>query len=146
MANQVIGCDIGGVVRNYQNSSPINKSVEILTELSKNYEINFISKCKDSYKESSEKWLKENGLDKFKRHYCLEYADKVQIAAQNNVSIMIDDKIQVLSKFNNNVLKIWFCDDLKKISGTKKHQPELFETLKLATSWDEVLEIINNLK
>ncbi len=72
----------------------------------------------------------------------MEYNDKVQIAAAANVSIMIDDKIQVLSKFNNDVVKIWFCEDLKKISGTQKYQPELFATFKLATSWNEILDII----
>ena len=46
------------------------------------------------------------------------YSEKVEIAAKNNVAIMIDDKIQVLSKFSDETLKIWLCDDEKKISGT----------------------------
>ncbi len=59
MDKLVIGCDIGGVVRNVQNSLPINNSIEILTKLSKNYVIIFISKCKETYKASSEKWLRK---------------------------------------------------------------------------------------
>ena len=139
---KVIGCDIGGVIRNLVDFSPIKEAIETILELSKEYEIIFISKCKDSYKANSKTWMKENGLGEFKLIFCLEYSEKVEIAAKNNVAIMIDDKIQVLSKFSDETLKIWLCDDEKKISGTKTHQPDLFKTLKLVRYWDEISEII----
>ena len=145
MNKTVIGCDIGNVIRNNIDSLPIVKSIKIINELSVDYEIIFISKCKPNYQLKCTEWLKENGLDKFKVYFCLEYYEKVNIATQNNVSIMIDDKIQVLSKFNNLTTKIWFCNDEKKINGTKKYQPDLFNTLKLAINWDEINNIIINL-
>jgi hypothetical protein len=145
MNKTVIGCDIGNVIRNNIDSLPIVKSIEIINELSVDYEIIFISKCKPNYQLKCTEWLKENGLDKFKVYFCLEFYEKVNIATQNNVSIMIDDKIQVLSKFNNLTTKIWFCNDEKKINGTKKYQPDLFNTLKLANDWDEIHNIIINI-
>ena len=137
-----IGCDIGGVIRNSIESNPINHAIESILELSKTYEIIFISKCKDDKQLNCRNWMKENGLGEFKIIFCYEYSDKARLAVENNISIFIDDKIQVLSKFNNDILKIWLCSDEKKINGTKFHQPDLYNTLKLATNWSELTEII----
>ena len=87
MNKTVIGCDIGNVIRNNIDSLPIVKSIEIINELSVDYEIIFISKCKPNYQLKCTEWLKENGLDKFKVYFCLEFYEKVNIATQNNVSI-----------------------------------------------------------
>jgi uncharacterized HAD superfamily protein len=137
-----IGCDIGGVIRNSIDSTPINQAIDSIFELSKNYEIIFISKCKDAYQLNCRNWMKENGLGGFKIIFCYEPSEKVKIAAENNISIMIDDKIQVLSKFDDDTLKIWLCNDEKKINGTKSYQPDLFKALKLATNWPQLIEII----
>jgi hypothetical protein len=141
-----IGCDIGGVVKNQMTELPIDYAITSLKELSENedYKIIFISKCKDSYKIKSEEWLKSNGLENIQAFYCLENKEKIQIARRENVRIMIDDKIQVLSTFDDYTLKIWLCDDHKKIEGTKKFQPDLFAKLRLALNWQQAIEIINN--
>lgn len=144
----IIGCDIGGVVKNQSNDLPIFNAIESLKKLEENYKIIFISKCKDSYRLKTQEWLKKYQLDKFDTFYCLDCKDKIGIAIEQNVTIMIDDKIQVLSHFNRNdvdILKIWLCDEEKKIAGTRKFQPELFASLRLATNWNEVTEIINTI-
>lgn len=141
----VIASDIGGVVRDLIDENLIENSVEALTKLSLTHNVIFISKCKESYKLKSEVWLAENHLDHFKCHFCLDYKDKNIIAMKENVSIMIDDKIQVLSKINENITKIWFCNDSKRINGAKKFQPDIFELIHLATDWNDVLSIINGL-
>lgn len=142
MAKPVIGCDIGGVLKNRQDSSVIENSIKTLKELARDYEIIIISKCSEPRRLKSEAWIKEQGLDEFKILYCLERGDKVHLAAQNNVRVMIDDRLQVLSKFGDDVVKIWFCTDEKKIAGTKKHQPDLFGRLKLVTHWDLITDVI----
>ncbi len=139
----IIGCDIGGVIRNQIDNTPIEDSIDTLKKLSETSKIIFISKCKEAYLTSSQEWLKSHGLDSFQTFYCPDYKDKIIIASKENVSIMIDDKIQVLKTFNNEIYKIWFCSDSKRILGLKKFQPEIFESINLATSWKEVAHLIN---
>ena len=134
----IIGCDIGGVIRNQIDNTPIEDSIDTLKELSETSKIIFISKCKEAYLTSSQEWLKSNGLDSFQTFYCPDYKDKIAIASRENVSIMIDDKIQVLKTFNDDIFKIWFCNDSKRILGLKKYQPDIFESINLATNWKEV--------
>lgn len=144
----VIACDIGGVIKNQATDEPINdalESIEKMTHDSTN-EILFISKCKESYKENSNLWLANHKLSNLKVFYCLEYGEKVKIAETNGVRIMIDDKMQVLRTFPASVIKIWFCSDAKNIEGARRHQPEFLQSVRLAQSWTEVLEIIQEIK
>ena len=147
MNKLTIGCDIGGVVKNQMTELPIDYAIDSLKELSKNenYKVIFISKCKESYQLKSKGWLKSDGLDHIQAFYCLENNDKIHIARRENVRIMIDDKMQVLNTFDDYTLKIWLCDDHKKIEGSKKFQPDLFAKVRLAIIWPEAIEIINNL-
>jgi uncharacterized HAD superfamily protein len=142
---KVVGCDIGNVIRNNLDGLPIPDSVETIKELTTKFDFVFISKCKDKFKENSNKFLTENGLDSYKVFYCLEYDEKVEIAKKNNITIMIDDKIQVLQTFPSTTLKIWLCDDYKKIEGTKKYQKEFYDSVSLANNWEEVKEILLNI-
>ena len=57
---------------------------------------------------------------------------------------MIEDKIQVLKTFSDEFMKIWLCDDEKKICGTRKHQSGLYEELNHATNWQQVIRFIDN--
>ena len=145
MNKLIIGCDIGGVVKNQMTEMPIDNAVDSVKELneSSNFKVIFISKCKDSYRIKSTEWLKLHGLDHIQPFYCLENKDKIGIARRENVRIMIDDKMQVLSMFDAETLKIWLCDDQKKIEGTKKFQPDLFASVRHAFKWSEVNQIIN---
>ena len=54
----IIGCDIGGVIRNQIDNTPIGDSINTLKELSETSKIIFISKCKEAYLTSSKEWLK----------------------------------------------------------------------------------------
>jgi hypothetical protein len=144
----IIGCDIGGVVRdNYDK--PINHSIETLREISLNdqkYKLIFISKCKDHQRILANKWLKMESMDHVPIFFCYDYKEKLNIALRENVSIMIDDRIQVLSLFSEHprIMKIWFCQEEKKINGTKKYQPDLFDSLTLARNWSQVAYFIQN--
>jgi len=138
----IIGCDIGGVVKNQTDNTAIEQSIESLEELSQFNKIIFISKCKESYRAQSQEWLKSHGLDRLQAFYCLEYKEKVDIANREKVKVMIDDKIQVLKNFDADIHKIWFCNDSKKILGLKRYQPEIFESVSLATSWKDVIRLI----
>lgn len=142
----IIASDIGGVIKDLTSENFIENSIESLTELSNSFNIIFISKCKESYQLKLKQWLLENNLNHFKCKFCLDYKDKNQIAINENVSIMIDDKIQVLSKMNDNIIKIWFCDDNKRINGAKKFQPEIFNIIHLARNWNDVLNLIRRFK
>ena len=134
----IIGCDIGGVIRNMVNDQPIDNGIETLYKLSINNKIIFISKCKEAYKEKVTLWLKKYKLDHFPIFFCESYDDKAKIAEDNKIDIMIDDKIQVLRNFPTKIKKIWFCSDMKKLAGTKKHQPELFNIFIITISWNEI--------
>ena len=79
MSRPVIGCDIGGVVRNLIDDSPIKDSITTLNQLNnRDYKVYFISKCKDSYRHNVQNWLLLNGLEHFQTFFCLNYDDKIE--------------------------------------------------------------------
>jgi len=137
---KVIGCDIGGVIRNVLENTPIPGAIEAIRRIAEIHQIMFISKCKEHFKERSNDFLKKNNLDNFPVCYCDEYDGKISIAIKYNVSVMIDDKMQVLTTFPENIIKIWICDDENKIEGAKKYQPEYLKQVVHAKNWDDILK------
>lgn len=136
-----IGCDIGGVIKQLTSDDEIPNAIKSINELAKSHEVIFISKCGDSFKKRTEDWLESKKLH-MKIIFCKDYDDKVKIATLLGITVMIDDKLQVLRTFPDNITKIWLCDDQKRIAGTRKHQPELLETIKLANTWDDIMLIL----
>lgn len=142
---KVLCCDIGGVVRNTVLNEIYENAVETLKDLSDDYKIIFISKCSEYYKASSETFLKKHNLKIYDVYYCENYDDKINIAKSLGATIMIDDLQKVLNTFPNDIVKIWFCDDIKKVEGAKKYQPEFFNSVIHAWSWEDVKQIITDL-
>ena len=143
----VIACDIGGVVKNHLTDEPIEGAVESLIKLSENPSnvVIFISKCKDSYKPKTTMWLEKHNLSHIKLFYCLEYGEKVPIAKDNSVDVMIDDRMQVLQCFPSSIIKIWFCSDPKKIEGARKFQPDFINSVRIAGNWTEVIQLLEEI-
>lgn len=140
----IIGSDIGGVIKNLLTDNPIDNSIECINKLAKTNTLILISKCKETYKEHTIKWLEKVNLNHIKTFFCEEYEDKIKIANDNNISIMIDDKMQVLNKFPDTILKIWFCNDNNKILGAKRFQPDFFNSVKIAKNWNDIMAIITS--
>ena len=143
----VIACDIGGVIKNHLTDEPIEDAVESLIKLSENPSnvVIFISKCRDSYEQKTTMWLKKHNLSHIKAFYCLDYEEKVPIANDNNVNVMIDDRMQVLRNFPSSIIKIWFCSDPKKIEGAKKFQPDFVNSVRIAGNWTEVIQLLDEI-
>jgi uncharacterized HAD superfamily protein len=139
MTRKVIGCDIGGVVRNMATFEPIRDSIESINKLLESHDLIFISKCKESYKNSTIEWLKKYNLSHIPIFFCETYKDKAQIIKNNKVTTMIDDKLAVLSNIPDIEL-IWFCDDLQKINGTKKYNPNVLNNILIMKDWNAVTE------
>ena len=144
----VIACDIGGVVKNQLTDEPIENAIESVLKLSEDTsnQVIFISRCKDSYKEKSNLWLEKYNLSHIKTFYCLEYEDKIKIANDNHVNVMIDDRMQVLRTFPSPIVKIWFCSDPKKIEGARKFQPDFIDLVRIAQNWEEIIDLIEEIK
>ncbi len=139
----IIGCDIGGVIKNLISNQPIPLAIDTLHQLMLNdHQIILISKCGHNYQTSTIQWLKDYQLDHIPVIFCLSYEDKVEIAKLHQVQVMIDDKIQVLKSFPTTINKVWFCDDEQKIKGTRKFQPDLMANLHLTRSWNEIYHVI----
>lgn len=144
----VIACDIGGVVKNHVTDQPFENAIESVSKLADDTsnQFIFISKCKDNYQEKTNNWLKNYNLSHIKTYYCLEYDEKIKIAHENNVNVMIDDRMQVLRSFSASIIQIWFCLDQKKIDGARKFQPDFINSVRIAQNWNEVLNIIEEIK
>jgi hypothetical protein len=144
MNKKIIGCDIGGVLRDNASGEPIEGAIESINILSKDSEIIFISKAKDAQKDKINEWLKKYGLSNHKIIFCETYEEKASIAKAEKINIMIDDKITILSNMKNlnNIQKIWFCDDDQKINGTKKFNSDVFTYMKLIRTWKDVVDFI----
>lgn len=138
----MIACDIGGVMRDMITDDPIDGSIEGIKKMASLHKVIFISKCKDSYKEKMNQWLKKYDLSNIPIYFCESYGEKNKIALDNNVHIMIDDRIAVLQSMSPAIKKIWFCNDKQKIDGTKKHNPLLFSSLILIRNWNELITFI----
>ncbi|CAF0952604.1 unnamed protein product [Didymodactylos carnosus] len=144
----VIACDIGGVLRNQQNDEPIENALDSIRKLSENKSIRIIliSKCKERYAEKSNTWLKTNNLSHIETYFCLEYEEKVKIATDNKVNVMIDDRMQVLRNFPSSIIKIWFCSDRTKIDGAKRFQPDFVDSVRIAQNWEQIVQIVEEIQ
>lgn len=135
----IIGCDIGGVIKEMISNNPIPNAIEGIKELETfGHKVIFISKCKDGYREIISKWLKTNNL-KNPVYFCQEYSEKNRLCIENNVDIMIDDKLQVFKNIPDSIKKIWFCDDYRKINGALQFQSDEFYRVIVCKNWIEVL-------
>ena len=140
----IIGCDIGGVVKEMTSSNSIPNSIESIKILEEQgFNIIFISKCKKNFQKTILDWLEQNNL-KNPIYFCEEYFEKCALCVKYKVDYMIDDKLQVFREIPDNIKKIWLCNDEKKILGAKKFQPD--EILKVYICFDlkEIIEKISN--
>ncbi len=140
----IIGCDIGGVVKEMISDEPIPDSIQTIRELEiLGHQIIFISKCKDNFRIVLSEWLKSNGLNN-QVFFCSEYSEKCAICIQLNVNFMIDDKLQVFKEIPNTITKLWLTSDEKKISGAKKFQPDELSKVSVCRDWTEIKNIISS--
>jgi hypothetical protein len=139
----IIGCDIGGVVKDMLSDSPIPKAIETIKELENlGHQVIFISKCKDNFKKIISEWLVKNNLESNKVFFCNEYSEKCDICLKNNVNYMIDDKLQVFKDIPDLIKKIWLTNDKQKIEGAKKYQPNEIAKVNICKDWNEIVQLI----
>ncbi len=139
----IIGCDIGGVVKEMISDSPIINSIETIKKLEdQGHQIIFISKCKDNFRIVLSQWLKSNNLNN-QVFFCNEYSEKCAICIRLKVGYMIDDKLQVFKEIPESIKKIWLTSDEKKISGAYKFQPDEVSKVSICRDWDEIFQIIS---
>lgn len=140
----IIGCDIGGVVKEMTSDKSIDNAIESIHYLEKlGFEIIFISKCKKSFSEILSEWLMANKLLN-KVYFCEEYSEKCGLCKKLNVNYMIDDKLQVFREIPDNIKKIWFCDDIKKINGALKFQNDEASKVHICKDWNDIVKTISN--
>jgi hypothetical protein len=147
--SMIIGCDIGGIVKELTGDGVIEGAVETLLKLKQaGHRIFFISKCGSSFAEHTTQWLNLHGLghDVVPIVFCENYADKVVFALKLGVQIMIDDKLTVLKHFDSNrFIRLWFCLESKNIAGAKKYDPDFYNSVKLVQSWSDIEKVIDEL-
>ncbi len=138
----IIGCDIGGVVKEMTSDSSISNSIETIKKLeSFGHQIIFISKCKDNFRLVLSEWLKSNSL-KNQVFFCNEYAEKCSICIRLKVDYMIDDKLQVFRDIPDTIKKLWLTSDEKKISGAYKFQPNDLSKVIICSDWNQIYNTI----
>lgn len=143
MSSQItVACDIGGVVRDLATGEAVAGALDGLAELASSHRLIFISKCGPGFKELILSWLAARDFSAIPIFFCEEDEQKVNIARDQGVAVMVDDRIQVLRTFPESVTKVWLCSDEKKIAGTIKHQRELFETFQHARTWPDVMHFV----
>lgn len=148
----VVGCDIGGVLRDLTTEQPMPVALESVAALrslpATVLRIVLISKCNANWAAKSNEWMASHPeLSGLPVCYCLSYEDKLAIALSHHCTAMIDDKIAVLQSFPEHITKIWFVppNEEQKLKGTAKHQPEILKTLQVARSWEDVVAILRTL-
>ena len=138
----IIGCDIGGVVKEMTSDSPIENAIETIKELELfGHEIIFISKCKENFRKVIIEWLKINQLDN-KIYFCNEYSEKCSLCIKLKTNYMIDDKLQVFRDIPDSIIKIWLCSDEKKILGAHKFQSNEVYKVTICKDWFNIKNII----
>lgn len=138
----IIGCDIGGVVKEMTSDQPIENALETMKELELNgHRIIFISKCKENFRKVITEWLQKNNLTN-QIYFCNEYSEKCKLCIDTKTNYMIDDKLQVFRDIPDSIVKIWLCSDEKKISGAYKYQPEEVKRVTICNSWLQIKEVI----
>ncbi len=138
----IIGCDIGGVIKDMISDSPIPNSIESIKELEKlGHKIIFISKCKENFRLVISQWLRDYDLTN-QVLFCNEYSEKCEICVRVGVNYMIDDKLQVFREIPDSISKIWLTSDEKKISGAYKFQPGEVSKVTICSDWNQILDTI----
>ncbi len=138
----IIGCDIGGVVKDMLSNEAIIDSIKSIKEFETfGHEVIFISKCKDGFRQIIKKWLKDNDLNN-SIYFCNEYSEKKDLCIKYKVNVMIDDKLQVFKEIPDSIKKFWFCNDYKKINSALKFQTDEFYKVVICKNW---LDVIKNI-
>lgn len=138
----IIGCDIGGVVKEMTSELPILNSIESIKKLEeKGHQLIFISKCKENYQKNILVWLNTHKLYN-KIYFCNEYSEKRALCIKFKVQFMIDDKLPVFREIPNTIKKIWFCVDNNKMIGAKKYQSNEVSNVVICSDWNEIYKII----
>jgi hypothetical protein len=55
---------------------------------------------------------------------------------------MIDDKLQVFREIPNTINKIWLCNDLNKINGAYKYQPDEVSKVTICNDWLSIEQLL----
>jgi hypothetical protein len=138
----IIGCDLGGVVKEMFSNEPILDAIKTIKEFEIfGHEVIFISKCKEGLRENIIKWLKDKELNN-KIFFCSEYSEKCDICIKYKVNVMIDDKLQVFKEIPDSIKKFWFCSDYKKINYALKNQTDEFYKVVICKNWIDILKNI----
>ena len=116
-----VAFDLGGVIfsshndifqSNYIETELTPGMYDVVVELSKkeNFKLIVISKAYPTNARKSKAILKLYGLDDYFNSiiFCENNDSKAEIAKAMNVDVMIDDKKEVLDKFNENIKTILF--------------------------------------
>ena len=139
----IIGCDIGGVVKEMTSDNPIPNSIDTIKKLETlGNQVIFISKCKDNFRIVLTQWLKTNNLNN-QVFFCNEYSEKCAICLRLKVNYMIDDKLQVFKEIPDTIKKIWLTSDEKKISGAYKFQPDEVSKVIICSDWENIFLLFN---
>jgi hypothetical protein len=135
----IYGIDVGGVVKNQVTGLPIDGAIETLLRLiAEGHKVIFISKCRENFMKTTIEWLEMYDLSHIPIYFCETYPEKLLLAQQHGVQVMIDDKVTVLRHFSPEVFKlVWFCSEEKNIAGLRKHDPTMFHSFQLIRSWHE---------
>lgn len=138
-----MGVDLGKTVVDRDSGNiPFVDCFDVLSRLSKKYEIFIISRVNSEQRERSLKWLDENkffiktGIKDENLYYCFDRRDKSLFAKALDLDIFIDDRPDCLYPMDSTNEKYLFrptTADLKKFECQIKDK-----NIKVVLSWIEL--------
>lgn len=155
----VLGVDIGGVIidraadntdtsffsKNYLQTPPVPGVFEALAELSSaGFRIHLVSKCGESVKGKSLKWLARHnfyqitGVRPDAVHFCLTRQEKAAIAETICATHFIDDRLEVLS-YLHAVPHLYLINAVEK--EVQQYKSALGKVARVHT-WDELVTLL----
>lgn len=143
-----IGIDIGGVIlEHYLKGRPIKEidgAIENISKLAKEHEIYIISKIEKSKEKvikdlENISFFEKTGVKKENIFFVLKKEDKTQVALNLKIDLFIDNDF--------GVLKYMTQKGIYTICLNKKYKkPQTKQANDLVRSWNEIINIIENLR
>lgn len=146
MEEIVICTDIIGVIKEAKTTNSFEGAIVAIKALSSKYNLLLIENGKKYTPKVITDWLEAEGIketDNLKLHYYAYEELKETLIPEHKVTIAIDDELNSVLKYSNDVTKIWYCPSIEKINGAKQWQQTQLEKVQVAINWESVIDIID---
>lgn len=149
-----IGIDLGRTIKGptaEKYSEPFENAFEVISKLTKIYNVYIVSRVNSEQRDRGIKWLEEKdfynvtGVKKENVYFCFDRRDKAVFAAGLKLDYFIDDRPGCLIPMEKRIIKILFNPSQFDLEKYKEDLKEV-KNLLYINNWLEIAQFFNILR